>query len=121
VKIKGEVHAAVTQSCVVTLEPVSSKIDEAVEHIFVPEGSKLARMVTNEEGEIVLDPNGPDIPDQFTGDSIDVGAAVAEFAALAIDPYPRKSQTEFTDAAENEPEVEKRPSPFAVLKDWKKD
>jgi len=121
VKIKGEVHAAVTQSCVVTLEPVSSKIDESVEHIFVPEGSKLARMVTNEEGEIVLDPNGPDIPDQFTGDSIDVGATVAEFAALAIDPYPRKSDIEFTDTTENEPEEEKRPSPFAVLKDWKKD
>ena len=121
VKIKGEVHAAVTQSCVVTLEPVSSKIDETVEQIFVPEGSKLARMVTNEEGEIVLDPDGPDIPDQFTGDSIDVGAVVAEFAALAIDPYPRKADAEFAEAAEKEPEEEKRPSPFAVLKDWKKD
>ena len=121
VKIKGEVHAAVTQSCVVTLEPVTSKIDEPVEHIFVPEGSKLARMVTNEEGEIVLDPDGPDIPDQFTGDSIDVGAAVAEFAALAIDPYPRKPDAEFPEAADKEPEEEKRPSPFAALKDWKKD
>lgn len=119
-KIKGEVHAAVTQSCIVTLEPVSSKIDETVEQIFVPEGSKLARMVTNEEGEIVLDPDGPDIPDQFTGDSIDVGAVVAEFAALAIDPYPRKADAEFAEAAEKEPEEEKRPSPFAVLKDWKK-
>lgn len=121
VKVKGEVHAAVTQSCVVTLEPVSSKIDETIEQIFVPEGSKLARMVTNEEGEIVLDPDGPDIPDQFTGDSIDVGAVVAEFAALAIDPYPRKPDAAFPETAEKEPEEEKRPSPFAVLKDWKKD
>ncbi|NSX85194.1 DUF177 domain-containing protein [Agrobacterium tumefaciens] len=121
VKIKGEVHAAVTQSCVVTLEPISSKIDEPVEQIFVPEGSKLARMVTNEEGEIVLDPDGPDIPDQFTGDSIDVGAVVAEFAALAIDPYPRKPDAEFPETADRQPEEEKRPSPFAVLKDWKKD
>ena len=32
-------------------------------------------MVTNEEGEIVLDPDGPDIPDQFTGDSIDAVTA----------------------------------------------
>jgi len=100
---------------------VSSKIDETVEQIFVPEGSKLARMVTNEEGEIVLDPDGPDIPDQFTGDSIDVGAVVAEFAALAIDPYPRKPDAAFPETAEKEPEEEKRPSPFAVLKDWKKD
>ncbi|MFK3778525.1 YceD family protein [Agrobacterium sp. NPDC089420] len=121
VKIKGEVHAAVTQSCVVTLEPVSSRIEETLEQIFVPEGSKLARMTTNEEGEIVLDPDGPDIPDQFTGDSIDAGAVVAEFAALAIDPYPRKSDVEFVDTGDKEPEEEKRPSPFAALKDWKKD
>lgn len=121
VKVKGEVHAAITQSCVVTLEPVSSRIDEAFEHVFVPEGSKLARMVTNDQGEIVLDPDGPDIPDQFTGDAIDVGAVVAEFAALAIDPYPRKPDAELAEAAESEPQEEKRPSPFAVLKDWKKD
>lgn len=121
VKIKGEVHAAITQSCVVTLEPVSSKIDETLEQIFVPEGSKLARMVTNEEGEIVLDPDGPDIPDQFTGDSIDVGTVVTEFAALAIDPYPRRADVEFAGFGEKEAEQEKRPSPFAVLKDWKKD
>ncbi|PYG57659.1 DUF177 domain-containing protein [Rhizobium sp. UGM030330-04] len=120
-KIKGEVHAAVTQSCVVTLEPVSSRIEETLEQIFVPEGSKLARMVTNEEGEIVLDPDGPDIPDQFTGDSIDVGAVVVEFAALAIDPYPRKPDAEFVDTGDGEREEEKRPSPFAALKDWKKD
>ncbi|AQS62105.1 hypothetical protein AGRHK599_LOCUS851 [Rhizobium rhizogenes] len=120
-KIKGEVHAAVTQSCVVTLEPVSSRIEETLEQIFVPEGSKLARMVTNEEGEIVLDPDGPDIPDQFTGDSIDVGAVVVEFAALAIDPYPRKPDAEFVDTGDREREEEKRPSPFAALKDWKKD
>lgn len=88
-----------------TLEPVPSKIDETVEHIFVPEGSKLARMVTNEQGEIVLDPDGPDIPDQFTGDSIDVGAVVAEFAALAIDPYPRKPDAEFAVKGEKEPEL----------------
>jgi uncharacterized metal-binding protein YceD (DUF177 family) len=121
VKIKGQVQAALTQACVVTLEPVPSQIDEAVEQIFVPEGSKLARIATNEAGELVLDPDGPDIPDQFIGDTIDVGAAVAEFAALAIDPYPRKQDVDFSGYGEDSQAGERPPSPFAVLKDWKKE
>ncbi len=43
VRIKGRVQAKIVQSCVVTLEPVESAIDESFEQIFVPEGSKLAR------------------------------------------------------------------------------
>lgn len=121
IKITGDVQAALTQSCVVTLEPVTSAINETFEQIFVPEGSKLARMVPNEQGEIVLDPDGPDIPDQFTGDTIDVGVVVTEFAALAIDPYPRKPDVDFAGYGETKPEEDKKPSPFAALKDWKKD
>ncbi|KIQ05100.1 metal-binding protein [Agrobacterium tumefaciens] len=120
-KITGDVRAALTQACVVSLEPVSSVIDEKIEQIFVPEGSKLARLMTNEQGEIVLDPDGPDSPDQFSGDTIDVGVVVAEFAALAIDPYPRKPDVDFTGFGDENAEVEKKPSPFAALKDWKKD
>ena len=41
-------------------------------------------------GEIVLDADGPDGPETFAGDTIDVGALAEEFFALAIDPYPRK-------------------------------
>ncbi len=78
-------------------------IDEKVEQIFVPEGSKLARLTTNEDGEIVLDPDGPDIPDQFVGDTIDVGVVVAEFAALAIDPYPRKAGVDFDGFGDKNP------------------
>ncbi|KQO80208.1 DUF177 domain-containing protein [Rhizobium sp. Leaf262] len=121
IKITGDVQAGLTQSCVVTLEPVSSVVDETFEHVFVPEGSKLARMMTNEQGEIVLDPDGPDTPDQFSGDTIDVGAVVAEFAALAIDPYPRKPDVDFAGYGEAKAGEDKKPSPFAVLKDWKKD
>lgn len=121
IKVKGELHSGVTQACIVSLEPVSSRINETFEHVFVPEGSKLARIVTNEEGEIVLDPDGPDIPDQFTGDTIDIGAVVAEFAALAIDPYPRKPDASFSGFGDDNEVDDKPPSPFAALKDWKKD
>lgn len=89
VKVSGRVVADITQSCVVTLEPVAARIDEAVEGVFLPQDSKLARFDQN--GEMLLDAEGPDSPEIFTGDTIDVGALAEEFFGLAIDPYPRKA------------------------------
>ena len=121
VRIKGGVRAKVVQACVVTLEPVESEIDENFEQIFVPEDSKLARAPSKDAGEMVLDPDGPDLPETFAGDAIDAGAIVAEFTALAIDPYPRKPGVEFDAHIEDTGESDRKPSPFAVLKDWKKE
>ena len=121
VRIKGNVRAKIVQACVVTLDPVDSEIDEDFEHIFIPEDSKLARAPSTDAGEMVLDPDGPDLPEAFSGDTIDVGAAVTEFAALAIDPYPRKPGVEFEGHIEDTGEDDKKPSPFAALKDWKKE
>ncbi len=121
VRIKGEVRADITQSCVVTLEPVKSHIRESIEQVFVPEGSKLARHMLNEDGEMILDPEGADLPETFSGDSIDAGVLVCEFVALAIDPYPRKQGVVFEPRVEADGSDDKEPSPFAVLKDWKKD
>ena len=105
----------------VTLEPVDAEIDEPVEAIFVPEGSRLARIAANDSGEMILDPEGPDVPETFTGDTIDVGVTVSEHAALAIDPYPRKEGASFDERIESTQKDDVRPNPFAVLKDWKKD
>jgi uncharacterized metal-binding protein YceD (DUF177 family) len=121
VRIKGHVTGEVVQSCVVTLEPVVTSIEQDIDQIYVPEGSKLARIVLDGAGEMVLDPEGPDLPEQFTGDTIDAGALVAEFAALDIDPYPKKEGATFKEHIESKDEEDKKPSPFAVLKDWKKD
>jgi uncharacterized metal-binding protein YceD (DUF177 family) len=121
VKVFGEIRGKVTQACVVTLDPVSADIDEEIDQIFVPEGSPLARIPANDVGEIVIDPDGPDLPETFVGDTIDVGAVVAEFAAMGLDPYPRKPGVEFEPHAEKSGGAERKPSPFAVLKDMKVD
>lgn len=122
VRLKGRVNADIVQACVVTLDPVESHIDEPVEVVFVPEGSKLARLpVSSETGEMLLDPDGPDAPEVFTGDTVDAGVVAAEHAALAIDPYPRKADVAFGDHIESTDKDDRKPSPFAVLKDWKKD
>lgn len=121
VRVKGRVRSGIVQSCVVTLDPVESQIDETIDAVFVPEGSKLALHPVAEGGEMLLDPEGPDSPEVFQGDTIDVGVVAAEFAALAIDPYPRKAGVVFSGHIEHTDEGGRKPSPFAVLKDWKKD
>jgi hypothetical protein len=70
---------------------------------------------------MMLDPDGPDLPESFVGDTIDAGEVATEFAAMAIDPYPRKEGVAFDGHIEDTGENDKKPSAFAVLKDWKKD
>lgn len=121
IRVAGAVSAKVSQPCVVSLEPVDGLIEETIDHVLVPEGSRLAKKVAEESAEAVLDPDAPDAPDIFSGDTLDIGAIIAEFAALAIDPYPRKAGVAFAEHIEDDAAGDKRPSPFAALKDWKKD
>ena len=90
VKVEGRVRAAILQACIVTLDPVRQSVDEEVSALFLPEGSKLDMPRRSAEGEMILDPEGEDAPEPFSGDTIDVGQLAEEFFALGIDPYPRK-------------------------------
>ena len=90
IKVSGTVVADITQECVVTLEPLQDHIEEEVEAVFLPEDSKLGRQGFDGGGEMLLDAEGPDSPETFSGDTIDVGALAEEFFGLAIEPYPRK-------------------------------
>lgn len=90
VKVSGTVEAVVEQACVVTLDPLKAEIREPVEGLFLPEDSKLGRLGFDGGGEIMLDADGPDAPETFSGDAIDVGALAEQIFGLAIDPYPRK-------------------------------
>lgn len=90
VKVTGRVRADIVQNCIVTLEPVDEAIDEEFSALFLPEGSRLAVPRRTDEGEILLDAEGEDAPELFSGDTIDAGALAEEFFTLAINPYPRK-------------------------------
>ena len=120
VEIRGSVRATLEQDCVVTLEPLIQEIDQKIEATFLPEGSKLARKARRHAQEIVVDPEGPDAPETFGGDVIDVWPVVVEFLVLAIDPFPRSpgARLEAELAGTNEADIQ---SPFAVLKELKKD
>lgn len=91
VKISGNVEADIVQQCVISLEAIEAHVDEAVEGVFLPEDSRLGRQGFEGGGEIVLDYEGPDSPEVFSGDMIDIGAFTEEFFGLGIDPYPRKA------------------------------
>lgn len=90
VKVAGEVVADIVQACVATLEPIENHIAEEVSGLFLPEDSKLGRLGFETAGEVMISAEGPDSPELFSGDTIDVGALAEEFFGLAIDPYPRK-------------------------------
>lgn len=109
--VTGTVRADIVQECIVTLEPLAATIDEPVEAIFVPAGSPLARPDIS-EGEMFLEADGPDGPEIFDGESIDVGALAEEFFALAIDPYPRKAGAELPSGTGDSTAE----SPFATLR-----
>ncbi len=124
VRVRGSVRADIVQLCVVTTDPIDAKIDAEIDTIFVPEDSRLARLPLDENGELVISAEGPDIPETFSGDMLDAGAIAEEFFELAIDPYPRKPGVEATPPVvasfgEDEDHVEKPANPFAALKDWK--
>jgi uncharacterized metal-binding protein YceD (DUF177 family) len=111
VRVEGRVDADIEQACIVSLEPVSAVIAEEIDAVFVPEDSRLARADRSAEGEIHLSPDGPDAPETFAGDEIDVGALAEEFFGLAIDPYPRKPGA-VASGPSSPPE---REGPFAAL------
>lgn len=80
VEANGRLLARVVQSCVVSLDEFEQEVVEGFEIRFVPDGA-------------VSDDFDPELPDDvpYNGDVIDLGEAAAEQLALALDPYPRKS------------------------------
>jgi uncharacterized metal-binding protein YceD (DUF177 family) len=107
-EIVGRWSASLTQTCVVTLDPLPAELEGDFTLRVVPEGSDAA---PREGTEITLDPQEPDPPDVLESDDIDIGHYVVEHLALEIDPFPRTPGAAFEPPDLGEPE-----SPFAVLR-----
>jgi hypothetical protein len=101
-----ELFARLTQTCVVSLEDFDAELREAAELRFVP-------AATVKEGiEIELDPETLDGPDEifYGGETIDLGAVLAEQLALVLDPYPKKPGATLSAGQDVEEQ-----NPFAAL------
>lgn len=115
-KIEGSLLGKIEQSCVVSLKPVSQTINEEISLIYVQEGSPFAKPELDANGELLLDPDGADLPDTFDGTSIDISLLMLEVFALAIDPHPRAEGVSMDEIYKSDENVDDRPpSPFAVL------
>ncbi len=113
-QVSGTVTADIVQTCVVSLEPVDARVEAEVSAVFVPEGSRLAAVPTA-DGAMMLDAEGEDAPETFSGNRIDVGALAEEFFELAIDPYPRREGVELPENDADDGGDEAPESPFAKL------
>jgi hypothetical protein len=108
--------ADVTQSCVVTLEPVSSHLEKSFTRELIFVGTSRNRDVADSIPDLVLDTDQEEGPEEIDSLHQDLAAPVLEEFVLALDPYPRRPGVEF---APKSPDSEPPPSPFAVLKGLK--
>jgi uncharacterized metal-binding protein YceD (DUF177 family) len=117
---KGRIRAKAVQSCVATGDPIPAKVDEPFALRFDPEGGAAA------EEELELEESDLDLL-AYEGGAIDLGEAVAQGFALALDPFPRVADADQRlraagVASEEDAEAQRvEASPFAALKSLKKD
>lgn len=99
VMVTGRLVAEVDQACVVTLEPVRERIEEAVAWRLLPDGMEPS--------------DGDDDPDDIPaeGGVVDLGEALAQQLSLALNPYPRAPGAELPPEASDDGAH----GPFAAL------
>ena len=104
---EGRVSANVVQSCVATSEPVPAAIDEGFVLRFVENFDPDAEEIELSEADCDTVP--------IENGAVDLGEAVAETLALALDPWPRSANA---DRALDEAGVSDGSDvgPFAALK-----
>jgi hypothetical protein len=119
-RLAGRLQAALQQLCVVTLEPVAASIDETFTVIYAGSAEEGAEVAIEGTGDAAGDLVGSDDAwdEPWPGDALDVGEAVAQQLALAIDPYPRAPGAVPEQAA---PQSAAATRPFAALSSMVKD
>ncbi|MCW1430854.1 YceD family protein [Novosphingobium sp. JCM 18896] len=105
----GTLSADIVQSCAVSAEDLPVAIREPLAFRFVPAGTAHAPDEEIELAEDELDEI------EFTGTTVDLGEAVAQSVALAIDPFLTGPDAEAARALLKDEDA----SPFAALKGLK--
>ena len=117
VRIEGHIKADVQQACVVTLKPLPELVDEPFVITLLPKGHPFMRKSDDSVtvGEMVIDPEGEDPPEEFEGEQVDVGYYAEEFLALSLDDYPRAADVEFSGHVEDKGGPDSADNPFSAL------
>ena len=113
VSVQGALQADIVQPCAVSGEDFPVHIEEDIALRFVPEGSIDPALQEGEEIEIEL--GASDLDEiEYTGETFDLGEAVAQGLALAIDPYAEGPDA---DAAREKAGIKADDAPSGPLAD----
>lgn len=119
-RISAHIIVDVVQNCVVSLEPISSHLEEREEWKFKPETATRPGKNEKLQDLLLIDPFGEDPADILEAGQIDLFALLSEHLCLMIDPFVRSPSIEFDDvynqAVDHGEPVEEKVSPFAILK-----
>lgn len=109
-RLEGILGATVVQECVITTDPVTTRIDVPVARHYLrqmPEPEGVEAEIPEDD---TLEPLGP---------QIDLGDVMAEALALALPDYPRTPGAELESLPEETAPI--RRNPFAALAALKRD
>ena len=115
--LSGRLKAELTQTCVVSLDPVDARVDEPVEIEFWPE-TLLAKPESDDPAGLTA----LDWPEPIVGGRIDLGVVAYETLATSLDPYPKREGVSFDRSQGEAKQPERAKSgPFAALAALKRD
>lgn len=109
--LAGHLTADVTQACVVSLEPVENHLEEDFTVVY----GELA-----EDDDVSVDVGEESVVEPLPAGSLDIGEAVAQELALALDPYPHAPGAAVESGPVGESTAAERPNPFSVLANLRK-
>ena len=88
VRVHGALAAKVTQACVVTLEPVTTRVEASFQRQYGTDAPE-------EAGGLIADADTEESAEPLAHGTVDVGETVAEQLALELDPFPRAPEAAF--------------------------
>lgn len=123
-EVTGGFKADIVQTCVVTLEPIESRIEEPLEGWFTDREKTLSFAKARQDRDTkkghveveMLDER--EDPEEMVNGHIDLGELVTQHLSLAINPYPHKEGVSY-EFGDDQP-VKPARNPFEALKDLQK-
>ena len=110
-RLDGDLGATAVQTCVITQDPVTTRVDTPVTRLFL----RKIEEIEASESEMPDDDSIEPLPAE-----LDLGVVMAEALSIALPDYPRAEGAtipqEFSD-----PGPDERPNPFAALAALKRD
>lgn len=111
--VEGTIDANLTQSCIVTLEPIEARLQLPMAVEFAPELPPVRPSAATADASADVEVLSLPEVEKIEHGTLDVGRVVFEILAAGLDPYPKKPEATF-DWQDPKADDE-RVNPFAVL------